>query len=87
MLSGKKFCPESGEVSPRAVNVGLCKWVLPTQPRAARAKKKKISRETESPCPKDVDNVRTGLVIFSDQRHIGLALRGLVRSEVKFRFA
>ena len=77
VLSGKEFCPESGEAAPRAVNVGLCKWAVPTQPRAARAKKKKISPETRSsPCSKVVDNVRTGSVIFSDQRHIGLAPQG-----------
>ena len=75
-LSGGEFCPESGEAAPRVVNMGLCKWAVPTQPRAAAREKKKISRETKSPCSKYVDNVRTGLVIFSDQRHIGLAPQG-----------
>ena len=69
--------PLSGEAAPRAVNMGLCKWVVPTHPRAARAKKKKVSPETRSsPCPKDVDNVHMGSVIFSDQCHIGLAPQG-----------
>ena len=73
-LSGKKFCPESGKVAPRAVNVGLCKWVVPTHPRAARTKKKKVSPETRSsPYSKDVDNVHMGSVFSRTSAILGTA--------------
>ena len=44
--------PLSGEVVPRAVNMGLCKWVVPTQTRAARAKKSKSHARPNHPARK-----------------------------------
>ena len=79
-LSGKNSVWSPGKRLPGQSTWACANGSCP-HTRAAAREKKKVSPETKSPCLKYVDNVRTGLVIFSDQRHTWHR-GGLVRSEV-----